>query len=222
VRDVRDRAESFRQWLLERLLGTRWARVALTDDQIDAVARRLGVSSEILLEARAQTKIVKHASGLPNAISMAGRVAGEYRTYYQYHLFMPPVVWKAWADECKFREVKGSLLLRSMIHDYLSFPRSVAPLRQWRYQDKTYKMGEHGRTHFLERAQIPHGAKRALEHRARQIGALPTWVVRALVLEALAGLHRDIRLIEATMMYDDESRYLSPPKSDLTQGDPRG
>ena len=172
--------------------------MAIADERIEAVALQLGLAPDLLVEVRAEAKLEKHARGLPQA-----------RRLYQFHLFLPPVVYRAWQDECTFRGIESGTFLRSLISDYLLGDREPVPLRRWIYQGRTYRMGDaHKRAQGLLRATIPQGARRALARRAALIGGKATSVARALVLEALQGLHRGIALIDAQSMFDDERRYL--------------
>ena len=203
------RAESFREWLRDRLRHTPWATIAIADERIEAVAEQLGLAPDLLVEVRAEAKLEKHARGLPPA-----------RRLYQFHLFLPAVIHRAWRDECKFRGIESGTLLRSLISDYLLGSREPMPLRHWMYQGRTYRMGDaQKRAQGLLRATIPQGARRALVYRASVVGAKPTSVARALVLEALQGLHRGIALIEAQSMYDDERRYLGGPDEGILTRD---
>lgn len=214
-----ERAYSFRTWLFERLLSTKWATVAMTEDAIDALSERLGVSPGLLCEVRAQAKIDLCKSGL-RMPSANDPLAPGFKRFYQFHLFMPPPVFKAWKEECEFRQLPEPVLLRSLIQEYLLDTREPTPLRFWYWEGKRHQMPKKTRDSCLVRATITHGANRALKRRARRIGSRPTALARALIIEALEGGHRDVRLIEHGSMYDDESRYLAAHASRLTEGDP--
>ena len=209
---------SFREWLFERLLGSRYASSAIDDSQIDRIAKKLGVDADLLLEVRAQARIDLHARGLPTPKLRHAKPepGAAVRRLYQYHVFLPAEVHAAWLDECKFREVKGSLLLRSIIHDYLSNSREpeLMPFRQWR--GKRFIISKKKRGLHEEKAAIPNGAKRALTQRARAAGTGPTTIARSLILEVLHGQHRHVRLVETGMMFDDESRYFELSGKSLT------
>ncbi len=203
-----ERVYSFRSWLLERLLGTKWATLPARDDEIDALAERLGVQPELLLEARAEAKIQKSKNGLRIAAARPDE-SGRFKRYYQFHLFMPPPVHKAWLEECAYRELRGPVLLRALIQEYLMGDTEPTPLSFWYWKGKRYQMGKaEQRSPFLERATITQGANRALKRRAMAIGTTPTAIARALIIEALSGEHRAVKLIEHSMMFDDERRYL--------------
>jgi hypothetical protein len=204
------RAYSFRRWLADCLLGTRWSTVTLADSDIDRVSKELGLDPEFLVEVRAEAKIQRHKIGRTNALTTWDQDTGLRRRCYQFHLYMPEAIWNAWKDECEFRQVGGALLLRSLVHDYLLGGREVSPLKRWHWRGKLYRMGDNAkRSAFLERSTVPHGAWRALQRRGGALGVTGTALARALVIEALSGLRYDVPLVETGMMYDDESRYLS-------------
>jgi hypothetical protein len=175
----------------------------MSDADVERAAHELGLDAEFLLEVRAETRIRRNKRGFAGQLN-------EKRMLYQYHLFMPEVVWNDWHRECAFRGVGGPILLRSLIHDYLLGDREPLPAGSWYWKGKRYEMGENKkRWKFLERAAMPHGARRALRARAERLGTMPTAVARALVIEAMSGLHRDVPLVETGMMFDDERRYLA-------------
>jgi hypothetical protein len=205
-----EQAEHFRKWLVERLLGTRFSAMAIDDSRIDEVARLLGVSPELLLEARTRSRIERYERGQPSRRLMSKPGAGEaHHRLYQFTLFMPEVILKAWEEECNYRDVDGPVFLRSLIHSYLLGSREPEPREAWRWKGQRFTMPASDRDRFREKATIPIGAKRALTVRAIRLGTQSTRIVRALVTEALAGGHRGIPLVETAMMYDDEERYLS-------------
>lgn len=206
---------------MDRVISTTWATRTILDSELDEIAKTLGLDPDLLLEARAEAKVTRQERGLRVTKWYEG--TSETRRYYQFHLFMPELVMKAWREECVFRQVAGPLLLRSLIHDYLVRTREPNPLRKWYWRGQFYTMGDSDeRTRFLERATIPLGSRRALVARAIRVGTTPTALCRALAIEALSGLHRDVPLIEASMMFDDEERYLALFNDGLTRGDASG
>lgn len=213
-------SQSFRAWLAERLRETKFARGVIPDDEIDVIAKRLGVEPDLLLEVRAAMRVEMHKEGrrMPRGPTVPGDVQARHRRVYQLHLYIPIEIFPFWKDECEFRGIEGSVLLRSIIHAYLLSkyePQDV--LTGWRWKGKRYKTPQsqqRGKV-GLERTVIPQGAKRALARRARRSGTTSTAIVRGLVLEALRGLHRVIPLVEPAMMWDDEGRYEASPEGPL-------
>lgn len=189
----------FREWLLLRLRGTRYAQQALKGS-IDDAAKRLGVQTDLLLEARADVMLDRHREG--RQITR--------RNARQIDIFMPPTVYEAWKDECVARGVEGPTLLRSAIHHYLLHtwePRDLLP--HWRYDGKLYRCGRHASKFPRERADVTTGAWRALQQRARLQGASAAMVMRGLVQDILGGGFRTIPLVPAGNLYDDEKRYVT-------------
>jgi hypothetical protein len=203
-------SDGFRTWLAKRLLGTKFASMALGDDEIDAVAKRIGVDPDLLLEVRAEARIALRSRGLSPPQSNSKRASAAARDeqmqrLYQVKVWMPPVVHAAWLAECHRRGVHPPTFLRSLIHEYLRGTREPSAEAYWRWQGKLIL--KYHKIRIAEKAVIPHGAKRALGLRAAALGTTPIPVLRALVLEALAGEHHGIALVPSSMMFDDESRY---------------
>lgn len=204
------KSQAFREWLAARLLGMRYATIRLSDDEIDPLAKQLGVDPDLLLEVRAQARVALHEKGLAPPMSNRRnrhlqRVIDDSARLYQYLLWMPPDVFAAWKEECERRGVHGPALLRSLIHEYLLGTHEPQPLKTWVWKGKRLRGY---RAHCLkEAAVIPQGAKRALMRRAIGRGTQATLIVRGLVMEALSGGHAGIPLVQAGMMFDDEDRY---------------
>ncbi len=213
--------DNFRAWLAGCLRGTKYATVELRDEEIDRTAKRLGVDVDLLLEVRAKALIELHARGLSPPLSntipreqreakLRGQKLDEKkRRLYQFHFPMPPEIVTAWKAECEVRGVHPPTFLRSLIHEYLLGTREPNAVRYWGWRGKIYRAPHAVRA--IEPVVIPQGARRALFHRASSIGATASAVVRGLVLEALEGEHRNIPLMSAGMMYDDETRYNTVP-----------
>jgi len=167
----------------------------------------------VLLEARARVRVERHRRGLPgpntprDASRLTPYVQSRHRRLYQLHVPMPAEIFAAWKDECAFRGIEGSAILRSVIHSYLlSSHEPEGAVSRWYWKGRLCEMGRNGARPF-ERAVIPRGANRALKRRAHQRGTTVLAIVRALVLEVLDGKHRKLVLIDAPMMFDDEERY---------------
>lgn len=204
--------QSFRAWLAEKLLTTVHARATILDEEIDARAKRLGIDADLLLEVRARFRIEQHARGLPSPYTssrqaLTPEVSARHRRLYQLHLPMPVEILAAWKDECEFRGIEGSAILRSLIHSYLlASYEPKCTTRFWYWKGRRYECGKNA-TRLFERATIPTGAKRALTRRAARRGTSSVAIARGLALEVLEGKHRELALIDPMMMFDDESRY---------------
>jgi len=201
--------DGFRAWVGARLLGTQYATIRIDDSDIDAVAKKLGVDPDLLLEVRAQAIIDLHDRGLAQPISNSQNQRRSLdeatQRLYQYQMWFPPPVFEAWRHECDRRGVHAATFLRSLIHYYLLSTREPEPLQDWSWEGKLYR--GYRRERVDERAVIPHGAKRALLRRATLRGTRSTHIVRALILGAMRGEYQSVPLVTSGMMYDDESRY---------------
>jgi len=201
--------DGFRSWLFARLLGTRYATVRLDDSEIDAVAKKIGVDPDLLLEVRAQALITLHSRGLSPPLSNSGRrkkaLDDALQRIHQFQIWFPRVVFQAWRAECEIRAVHPTTFLRSLIHFYLLGSWEPEPVKHWAWEGKLYRFYKNERV--SERAVITHGAKRALMRRASLRGTQATNIVRALILGAMRGEQQGLPLVTAGMMFDDESRY---------------
>jgi hypothetical protein len=197
-------ARAFREWLIERLLGTEFVRAPMTDGQIDETAIYLGVQPDVLVEARVRSKIERASLGVPEALGQKRRGS----RHMQYSLWMPLEIHKAWKEECEFRGVEGSALLRALINDYLVKSREPERvLSHWVWRGRMHTVPRAGAGRQRECALLPGGAYRALKRRAARRGASLLALVRSLALEAMEGKHHAVPLVDARMMFDDEDRY---------------
>jgi len=195
----------FRTWLAAKLLGSEYATIRIRDDEIDAVAKQLGVDPDLLLEVRADAIVALRARGHAQPISNSRKRYESDERLYQYQIRFPGQLFPLWTAECDLRGVTGATLLRSMIHAYLLGEAEPVSAPIWSWQGKVYRE-RRGGGHLEVRSVIPHGAKRALMRRAKKRGQTPTAIVRALVLDAMGG-GQQVPLVTAGMMFDDESRY---------------
>jgi len=199
----------FRSWLAARLLGSRYATTPLRDEEIDAVAKRLGVDPDLLLEVRARARVELHERGLAPALSNSKILNEGHKRLYQYQMVLPEEIHRIWNGECERRGAHGPTLLRSLIHEYLLGEREPVPARHWSWEGKLYQ--HFRKSGFDQKAVITQGAKRALMRRTALLGVRPTALVRGLMLEAMRGEHGTVQLVTAAMMYDDEDRYRTAP-----------
>jgi len=183
----------------------------IPDEKIDAVAARMGVQADVLIEARAQFKIRRARYGLQMPL---GQKVAKTR-HFQLQCEMPEEVYAAWQEECHSRGIEGSVLLRSVVHAYLlGTNEPVKVLKRWIWNGKTIRATAWEKRRRIarsrERAQITVGAKRALELRAQRHGSPRSALVRALVLDVIDRRWQGVQLVDAEMMYDDETRYVTP------------
>lgn len=204
---------SFRNWLIDRVMTTTYVRyVRLSDEKIAKFAKKLGVQTDVLVEARVRYVDECLSSGMQPAMGI--KVRGS--RHYQIKVPMPEPVFVAWKDYAERRGVDSQALLRSVLHHYLL--GSAEPehlLQRWVWKGRTLQVDERawekehkGGYPFRERALITNGARRALKRRAERKGASVAALMRGMVLDVLAGKHPRVKIIDARTMYDDEERYL--------------
>lgn len=191
-------------------MGTAYVHTAIADEEIDEVARRIGVQPEVLLEARVRFRISQATEGKRQA--SFGEAFAPKR-HCRFNLWFPPAVFPDWKLCAESHGLEGSALLRAIIHGYLlgSYePQSVVRYWYWKGKRHLSIQDPKERNKWRERAQIPIGARRALEIRSRYLGASPQAVARALVIETMRGkINRPgtYAIVDAKTMYDDETRY---------------
>lgn len=200
----------FRRWLVDRLVGTEHATRRIEDDKLDDYAARIGVQPDVLIEARIKARHLVVEGKSRHALSDETRPG--YRTYF-VKVRMPPRVLKRWQEECERRDVESSVLLVSLLHNYLSGRREPVQQfldRKWWHLDGrrllVAKISEIGATALVSR-----GAWRALKIRATRLGEFRATVIRALMLEAMNGMHMDLPIVYLHAMLDDEHRYYLGP-----------
>jgi hypothetical protein len=188
--------------------------MGLDDEDVDRIAKQIGVDPDLLLEVRVRARIERHSIGLKSAALAKEKLVGIRQRVAQINVFMPATVHEAWKIECDFRGIDSTLLIRSMLHEYLLGEREPAPMVAWVWRDQAYRMGDQAkRMQHVERAAVPHGARRALARRAERLGVPSLAIIRALIVEALDGGHRHVPLVESSMMFDDETRYFQGSSS---------
>ncbi len=175
----------------------------IADEEIDAVAKSIGVDPDLLVEVRMRARVLRATRGVQDPLGSKRKGT----RHMQVMLPMPQIVQKAWREECEWRGVESPALLRSCLHQYLMNDREPQQLiRRWVYQGREQPCSKK-KNEFHEKTLITNGAWRALRRRANRHGCAATAILRALVLEVLDGHHRDVPLIDARTMYDDEDRY---------------
>jgi hypothetical protein len=203
---------TFRNWLLDRLLGTAWPnRVPDDTEKLEAMSLHLGVRTDLLIDLRKaweeQQRLISKPTGKPI-------IAG-----HQMDVVMPQEVFNLYKEECSTRHMERVTALRSLVHAYLlGSTEPTALIAQWRWKGRYLKIEpmnyykKHGKAWpWRFRVAIPHGAKRALERRADNAGVPPTSIVRGLVLDFLDGRWEGLVLVGYQQLFDDEDRYWIPP-----------
>lgn len=200
----RDDGAAFRDWLIDRLRGTRWATEPLSPARARKVAKVLGVQYDLLMEVRADTLIARAREGF----RPGGRQ--EERTT-KIKISYPAEIKAEFEEYCESRALTPSSLMRSVLHAYLR--GSYEPLQSrshtWIWKGKAYRFKATYNYKHCTQLRVPHGAKRALQIRARGLGTTPHAIMRALVLETMEGKfgQADLQIVDTLAMYDDETKY---------------
>lgn len=202
----------FRRWLIERLIATGFASREYSDRDCETVAVEMGIQPDVLVEARLDV-LESRVKGKRHALTGPKRAGS---MHYQYQLEFPEQLWPIWENEAARRGIKGSVLLRSLIHCYLcgSWEPEVVS-KQWRWEGIGYSIPHQRRQRgtlypWRERALVPLGAKRALTIRAERHRASARSVVRSLALATMSGIWArpgDLVIVDCTAMFDDENLY---------------
>lgn len=202
--------ERFKRWLVDKLKVTRWPYPAATS--LAELSRKLGVRPEVLLQAQAELDSERRHQGLPlTRLGDPSRRSG--RAQAQLTMQMPEEIHGRWAVESKRRGITAAVLFRSAVHRFLSFPDPpVHPtVSVWMVDGAACSLPwkPPARWPFWVNAYITRGAKEALTRRARAYGCPEFALLRAIMLDTLAG-HLDKKLIYLTTvdgMWDDPQRY---------------
>lgn len=201
----------FRRWLIEKVKRSRW--VTYPTDSLEAVALRIGVQPEVLVQAQHELTEERRSEGkLPIAIG-SGHVVQDKRK--QIDLDVPKAVFDDWTQYCQTRDLPSSVVLRSLIHTLLSGPENPTWTgRGWWYRGKMHRLtnyattGEKGWWPYNAKTDVTPGAARALNIRAQSVGCPYTALVRGTMIDLLEGRTKRLNIItSASSMWEDESRY---------------
>ncbi len=196
----------FREWMIQKLLATRHVHRRYEGDTLARWAKVLGVQEDVLVEAQVEHRLRQGRAGMQPVLGT--KVAGS--AHCQYDIRVPGVILKKWQEESEFRGLRGSALLRSVIHAYLMGGwEPLQVIDHWRWEGKRLPLSR--AVHSRERTLITNGAHRALMIRSRRIhNKTRQAIVRALMLATLNdefGRPGMLEIVDSASMYDDENRY---------------
>ena len=201
----------FRRWLIDKLKRSRW--VSYSTDSLEAVARRVGVQPDVLVQAQAELTAERRSDGKKAIVLGTGRAWHGRRK--QIDLDLPKAVNDDWLAYCRARDLSGSVVLRSIIHTLLSGPENPTWTgRTWWYRGKMHRLSNYkvvaakGWWPYNAKTDVTPGAARALTLRAERIGCTYTGLVRGAIIDLLEGRTKRLNVVTvASAMWEDENRY---------------
>jgi hypothetical protein len=211
-----DQDESrFRAWLVQRVKHSRWTSRNCTD--LAAVARRLGVQPDVLVDAQSALDAEQEAAGRTS--SRIGQRYVQHRKPRVFTVDMPPVVFADMKAYCELRQVNPFVVLRSLVVKLLTGTAQPTWLgRGWLYKGQHYPSESHGVRHSVG-TDVSEGAGEALTIRATVTGVSPSALLRGMVIDLLEG--RVVRLTivnTVAQMPDDVNQYVTLEETLRTAG----
>lgn len=194
---------SFRKWLVHKLAVTRWG--ASKDVILPELAVKLGVQLDVLREA---VKI-REARALEIG---HGRTKGRAADYADLKIFAPPEVFRYWEQYCQTLQIAKSAFLRSLVHQFLiaGAPRPTTTTSAWIFRGNVYRQRLADRQTI--RAIVTRGVQIALDHYADEWHVKPSAILRGLVLDALEGKTKRLKIVAFSELWGDPDRYLHPER----------
>lgn len=208
---------TFRRWLIERLVTTRF--MVHRDDTDESIAERLGVRVDVLREARIEYDVQQRKIGASRGRLGTTRVRNEAAA--RFHLFLEPPeeIYKEWIELVKVRGLDNATLLRSVVHHMLIMktqPRWIAVphgMASWAYRGQWLGQKNIRAHKFRIKTHLNEPASRALTLRAQNTGvtasAIARWGVCWLLEDALTSL---LIVPSTTSMYKRAEEYCLSPK----------
>ena len=202
----RDQDESrFRDWLVHRVKHSRWTARNCPD--LDAVAWRIGVQADVLVDAQAALDAEQRAAGR-TPVQIGKRLQVQKQTGFSIDL--PPIVYEDLRAYCKLRQLAITVVMRSLITKLLTGTAQPQWLgRGWYYKGNHYPAARQGERHPV-RADVTSGATEALGRRAVVCGVSVSALLRGMVIDLLEGrISRMVIVNSLTQMPDDASKYVT-------------
>lgn len=197
------RGRDFRTWLVAQVAETKHARVPLADDEaLNALAVRLGLQPEVLIDARNSVRVRGRAR-----LRSSWKRDGVSKTLFVTCAREPFLAWQrhihAWG-------IDSSQLIRALVYAYLTGsyePPRERMSRYWIWEGKHVKTVNG----LFVQAVIKYGAYLALEERARRLDHTVSALIRALMLENMAGNFGQrgvLTIMDLRSMPEDPEYYL--------------
>lgn len=205
---------TFRAWLVRQIQVLRWSSPA--GESVADTAKALGVRKDVLEEAIAARELANQQAGKPRRA--LGKRALNRSDYALVRVTMPAPVHADWKRYCETLGVKGSAILRSLIHAFLlTGAKPTSLVSEWRYRGAVYKL-ESSVTRLLTPSaptRVTRGAQRVLDEWAAHWCVRSAAIVRGLVVDLLEGRTRALKIVAYPELWGDPARYTWPPPAGL-------
>jgi len=205
----------FRRWIVTKLKESTWWQ--FQGESRDAVAKRLGLRPELLLEAQLSLERDCRRDGrAPVRLGTSNMSPlGQWGTEHRVEIVLPRLVYEEWEAYCQTRQVASGVLLRSLIHRMLMLRElpEVSRGKDWVLRGQRLAIcldRKGGNGAYVTRlvAKITAGAKQALLRRARKCGISVSALIRGCIVELLEGRVPKLVLVGSIReMWDDPNRY---------------
>lgn len=204
---------TFRSWLVEQLVSTRFA--LYQDDTDEKIARRIGVQIDVLNEARALLR--EREEKQLRKPSVLGRPRAKVRSRFMVFVEPPEAVYVDWIAHCKHRGQTNACLLRSVVHHVLRLKWQPSWLTARRHNGWYYRgewLGqERIREHrFRITTDLGEPCYRALTERALATGVTSSTIARWGITALLEGKLRNFMIVTSLeSLYNDPVQYCLTP-----------
>ena len=202
---------AFRSWLVEKLVASRWP--VYRDDTDESIAQRIGVTVDVLREAR-EVFFAREAKHLRKPARL-GMPRAKTRSRYMLFLEPPEEVYLDWVATCKHRDQTTACLLRSVVHHVLRLKWQPSWLgrrgrRVWYYRGQWLERSQH--RHRLK-TDLGEPCDRALTERALATGVDAAAIARWGLVDLLQGKFRNFAIVTSLeALYNDPVKYCLDPQ----------
>lgn len=211
--DASEHHTAFRAWLIERLATSRWP--IYRDDTDERIAARIGVTVDVLREAR---ELVRAREKKPDRRD-ARLGMPRAQPFARFHIFVEPpeAIYLDWAAQRRHRDQTNACLLRSVVHHVLRLkvqPDWVTGRRRDAWFYKGEWLGQKNiRAHsYRIKTYVTEPCGRALTERARATHVTASAIVRWGVCAFLEGKFRKFQIVTSLdSLYNDAERYCTTP-----------
>jgi hypothetical protein len=206
----------FRDWLVDKVSKGRFA--VFKDDTDEALAGRIGVTLDVLHEARAMFKARVERERLPDGQKLGYRAITERRTWYEIFMEPPEVIYREWVARRDLQQTNNGALLRSIIHLVLQSPTQPEWLtrrqtRAWPFKGDWHQQDRIREHRFRVACTINDASHEALHARARNTKVAPSAIVRWGICLLVANQLPKLPIVSVpSAMYKKAEDYCLEPR----------